>query len=67
MKKIKKVLRLCALAMFLILAVIGISVTGAAQVAPKRKGSESDIDILIELVEQKEKGVSKINEAYYKE
>jgi hypothetical protein len=55
MKRLKKVLRLCGLILFLILAGIGISVTGAAQVPPKRGGRDNNNEILIEMVE-KEKG-----------
>jgi hypothetical protein len=66
MKKLKKVLRLCGLILFLILAGIGISVTGAAQVPPKRGGRDNDNQILIEMVEKgKEEKDTQGDEAFY--
>jgi hypothetical protein len=66
MKRLKKVLRLCGLILFLILAGIGISVIGAAQVPPKRGGRDNYNEILIEMVEkEKEEKVTQGDEAFY--
>ena len=66
MKRLKKVLRLCGLVIFLILAGIGISVTGAAQVPPKRGGRDNNNQILIEMVEkEKEEKDTPGEEAFY--
>ena len=66
MKRLKKALRLCGLILFLILAGIGISVMGAAQVPPKRGGRDNYNEILIEMVEkEKEEKDTQTNEAFY--
>lgn len=66
MKRLKKILRLCGLMLFLILAVIGISVTGAAQAPPKRGGRDNNNEILIEMVEkEKEEKDTQGDEAFY--
>ena len=59
-------MRLCGLVLFLTLAVIGISVTVAAQAPPKRGGRDNDSEILIELVEkEKEEKDTQGDEAFY--
>jgi hypothetical protein len=66
MKRLKKVLRLCGLILFVILAGIGISVIGAAQVPPKRGGRDNYNEILIEMVEkEKEEKDAQADEAFY--
>jgi hypothetical protein len=66
MKRLKKVLRLCGLILFVILAGIGISVIGAAQVPPKRGGRDNYNEILIEMVEkEKEEKNTQADEAFY--
>lgn len=66
MKRLKKVMRLSGLLLFLILASIGVSVMGAAQVPPKRGGRDNENEILIELVKkEKEEKDTQANEAIY--
>jgi len=51
MKKIKKVLRLIGLGLLIILAVSGISITGASPVLLKKNEQDYDNEIKTELVE----------------
>jgi len=53
MKKFKKLVRLCCLALFLLLAVTGIAITGAAPTQFKKREQIIDNEPLIEMVDKK--------------
>lgn len=53
MKKLKKLLRLICLALFLILAVTGISIAGAAPILAKNEERFNNNETLIEMVDEK--------------
>jgi uncharacterized iron-regulated membrane protein len=53
MKKLKKMLRLFCLALFLLLAVTGIAITGAAPTQAKNQERIIDNETLIEMVDKK--------------
>jgi hypothetical protein len=54
MKKLKKLLRLVCLGLFLLLAVTGISIAGAAPVLAKNEERFNDNETLIEMVDDDE-------------
>ena len=53
MKKLKKLLRLVCLGLFLLLAVTGISIAGAAPILAKNEERFNDTETLIEMVDEK--------------
>lgn len=53
MKKLKKLLRLICLTLFLILAVTGISIAGAAPILAKNEERFNNNETLIEMVDEK--------------
>jgi hypothetical protein len=53
MNKLKKMLRLFCLALFLLLAVTGIAITGAAPTLAKNRERIIDNETLIEMVDEK--------------
>jgi hypothetical protein len=54
MNKLKKAIRLFCLLMFLLLAVTGIAITGAAPIPIKKREGHTDNETLIEMVDLKE-------------
>jgi hypothetical protein len=59
MKKLKKLLRLVCLGLFLLLAVTGISIAGAAPVLAKNEQRYNDNETLIEMVDEKKEDEEK--------
>lgn len=58
MKKLKKILRILSLILFMVLASIGVGIGGAAPVLPKSKDRDAGNEVKIEMVDvQKEKPV----------
>jgi hypothetical protein len=55
MKTLKKMLRLCALVLFMVLALAGIGIGGIAPVLTKDRKLFADIELVIEHKEKKEK------------
>ncbi|WP_419698862.1 hypothetical protein [Mucilaginibacter sp. NFX135] len=55
MKKLKKIIRLFSLVLFLLLAVTGIAITGAAPTQSKNRDRIIDNETLIEMVDEKGK------------
>jgi len=53
MKKLKKLLRLVCLGLFLLLAVTGISIAGVAPILAKNEERFNDNETLIEMVDEK--------------
>ncbi|WP_183561230.1 hypothetical protein [Mucilaginibacter sp. SP1R1] len=59
MKKLKKITRLFCLALFLLLAVTGIAITGAAPTPSNSRNRPENNDTLIEMVDEKEEDEEK--------
>lgn len=58
MKKLKKILRILSLILFIVLASVGVGIGGAAPVLPKSKEKNAGDEVKIELLDvQKEKHV----------
>jgi len=55
MKKLKKIIRLFCLVLFLLLAVTGIAITGAGPTQSKNRDRIIDNETLIEMAEEKSK------------
>jgi len=60
MKKLKKLLRLVCLSLFLLLAVTGISIAGAAPILAKNEERFNDTENLIEMVDEKKEEDEKL-------
>ena len=59
MKKLKKIIRLFCLVLFLLLAVTGIAITGAAPTQAKNRERLIDNETVIEMVDEKEEDEEK--------
>lgn len=59
MKRLKKLLRFIFLALFLLLAVAGISIVGAAPVLARNEERYNDNEVLIEMVDEKKEDEEK--------
>jgi hypothetical protein len=59
MKRLKKLLRFIFLALFLLLAVTGISIAGAAPILAKNEERYNDNEVLIEMVDEKKEDEEK--------
>ena len=63
MKRLKKILRLCSLVFFLLLAVGGVSLTGAAPAPPKNRNIINTETVIEKAKEDEEE--SPADEAFY--
>jgi outer membrane lipoprotein-sorting protein len=59
MKKLKKTLRLICFGLFLLLAVTGISIAGAAPILAKNEERFNDTETVIEMVDEKKEDEEK--------
>ncbi|GAA3958303.1 hypothetical protein [Mucilaginibacter dorajii] len=59
MKRLKKLWRFIFLALFLLLAVAGISIAGAAPILAKNEERYNDNEVLIEMVDEKKEDEEK--------
>ncbi|WP_090649936.1 hypothetical protein [Mucilaginibacter sp. OK283] len=60
MKKLKKLLRLVCLSLFLLLAVTGISIAGAAPILAKNEERFNNNETLVEMVDEKKEDEEKL-------